>query len=384
MKLSLRKLDVGDVPTLERLVVENIDGLEPGLQVVDSRLLLGHSTIDVVAQDAHGSLVLVALGAKADEGMLLRIVDAYSWCLEYADSVRRYFPAVTLSEERPPRVVFVAERVPESFHRKVKQLNVPAIDLIEFRLLEINGVPAAYFDPIARIRRGIGAVAESVPDLSARPRVEPAVTMPPVHGAPRRNGHSPSVARPYPIDVASAPVAVMEPPPVSVRVVAPAPAVAPRAAAAPAPPRGMAEHSVRVEMPAPAPTVREVIEPAPVEAAEKADVLEVAAPDGETGETPPAPVETVTAAAQPIVAPLETMPEEPAVGVSSGAPEPAPVVAAPAAARSETPAETAEQKYLFSEAARATQIAKDFGIELPKDGMLTRQWVDFLNQLAAK
>ena len=44
----------------------------------------------------------------------------------------------------------------------------------------------------------------------------------------------------------------------------------------------------------------------------------------------------------------------------------------------------AENKYLFSEAAKATKIAEELGIKLPNDGPLTREWIDFLNQMAAK
>jgi hypothetical protein len=354
MKLSLRKLEIGDLATLERLVVENIEAIEPGLQVVDSRLLLGHSTIDLVAQDAYSSLVLLALGSQADEAMLLRMVDAYSWCLEYADAVRRHFPALALSDDRPPRIVFVTERVPESFHRKMKQFNFPAIDLVEFRLLEVNGVPVPYVEAVARIRRDVSPVAGAVPYA-------------PVEAA-RRNGHAGIAHRPDPVGVPPAPIAAMGPPAASAPVVTPAPPAppaqpsvtltrAPAVVSVPAPSvtAGTGDHSVKVE----------------VAAARAAALtgLESAMPDrSDAAVLDDAPVDDTTA--------VEAVPE---AALSAGTAESA--VEPPA---TETAAQTAEQKYLFSEAARATQIARDFGIELPKDGMLTRQWVDFLNQLAAR
>jgi len=40
MRPTFRKLEVKDIGDLEKLVAENMEGVEPGLKVVDSRLLL--------------------------------------------------------------------------------------------------------------------------------------------------------------------------------------------------------------------------------------------------------------------------------------------------------------------------------------------------------
>src|SRR5262249_31127819 len=85
MRPTFRKLEVKDIGNLERLVAENIEGVEPGLKVVDSRLRLGQAAIDLVGLDSNASLVLIALDFNADDGLLLRVMDAYSWCLEYPD-----------------------------------------------------------------------------------------------------------------------------------------------------------------------------------------------------------------------------------------------------------------------------------------------------------
>lgn len=147
--------------------MEHLDGIEPGLTVVDSRLLLGHASVDLVALDAQGSLVLVAIGFTADEEMLLKAVEAYSWCLEYPDAIRRLYPSVEVSAARPPRLMFVVERLPDAFHRKIKQLGFSEVDCVEFRHLDVSGTPAAYFDTIARLRRR-SAVPEFQPAPIAR------------------------------------------------------------------------------------------------------------------------------------------------------------------------------------------------------------------------
>ena len=172
MRLVVKKLDVVNLDQLQSLVVEHIDGIETGLTVLDSRLLLGHATVDIVAVDSQGALVLVTAGFTADEEMLLKAVEAYSWCLEYPEAIRRLYPSVDVSAARPPRLMFVVERMPDAFHRKIKQLGFCEVDCVEFRHLDVSGTQAAYFDTIARLRRG-ASVAEFQPAPIARRVSEP-------------------------------------------------------------------------------------------------------------------------------------------------------------------------------------------------------------------
>src|SRR5207245_8451852 len=106
-------------------------GVETGLKIVDSRLLLGQAAIDLVGLDSKGSLVLIALDFSADERLLLRVMDAYSWCLEYPDALRRLYPMAQASS-RPPRILFiVALTMSDAFLRRIKQLSFLEIDCFE-------------------------------------------------------------------------------------------------------------------------------------------------------------------------------------------------------------------------------------------------------------
>ena len=182
MRPTFRKLEVKDIGTLEKLVAENMEGVETGLKVVDSRLLLGQAAIDLVGLDLRGSLALIALDFTADEGLLLRVMDAYSWCLEFPDTLRRLYPMAQISTSRPPRILFIAERLTDSFLRRIKQLSFLEIDCLEFRHLEVNGESVVFFDHVERLRK---AAAESPVEATAptqvvrpatraiEPRVEP-------------------------------------------------------------------------------------------------------------------------------------------------------------------------------------------------------------------
>jgi hypothetical protein len=185
MERVVKRRQLTEPGQLQALVIDHVDGVEPGVAVLDSRLLLGQATIDVVALDARGALVLVAVGAVADEEMLLRAVEAYSWCLEYPEAIRRLYPAVHVSPARPPRLVFVFERMPDAFHRKIKQLGFPEVDCVEFRYLDVDGAAAVYFDVLARLRRG---------PVAAVPTVDPVV--PPADRAVPPTAPGASIGRP--------------------------------------------------------------------------------------------------------------------------------------------------------------------------------------------
>jgi hypothetical protein len=312
MRPTFRKLEVKDIGNLERLVADNIDGVEPGLKVIDSRLLLGQAAIDLVSLDSKGSLVLIALDFSADDGLLLRVMDAYSWCLEYPDTLRRLYPTAQ-SMSRPPRILFIVEKMTDAFLRRAKQLSFLEIDCFEFRNLEVNGASVVYFDLVERLRKSVveapgeaSAPAAAAPAPVVQPRVEPRIeprlesrmepTKPALEWAARVESREPAsepkrVDPPQavvaePIRFESAAVVAAEPAPV-------APVVAIPSAPVPVEP----EPSVvaEIQVPQSVNLVREaaVVPPAPAS-------------------VPPAPV-IVAVAPEPIV----TMPGEPALALEA-------------------------------------------------------------------
>ena len=215
MRLTFKKLEVKHIGDLEKLVAENVEGIEPGLKVIDSRLLLGQAAIDLVGLDAKESLVLIALDFTSDEGLLLRVMDAYSWCLEYPDTIRRLYPMAQVGSNRPPRILFIVERLTDSFVRRIKQLSFLEIDCLEFRHLEVNGASALYFDLVQRLRRSEAAEAASETETKSP---ETHRSAPPPRAV--------AAAAPAPVVAAPAPV-------VAAPVVAPAAPIAPVPQAAP-------------------------------------------------------------------------------------------------------------------------------------------------------
>ena len=325
MRPTFRKLEVKDIGHLEKLVADNVEGVEPGLKVVDSRLLLGQAAIDLVGLDSRGSLALIALDFTADEGLLLRVMDAYSWCLEFPDTVRRLYPMAQVSTARPPRILFIVERLTDAFLRRIKQLSFLEVDCLEFRHLEVNGESVVFFDHVERLRK---AAADSPIEAAApAPVGAPAAGVEPVSEPVRSD-----VVRPAVIE---APQRVIVP-----QRVRPSVTEAIRAITA------EAGKPVVEEVAKPAepmePSVTEAVQPPVIEMIEPA-VVAVANPDVEP-QAPTAPAFIATPAApgvagQPAVQEYQSVKlvPEPAPALSAAptvvAPEPptpAPVMPAPA------------------------------------------------------
>jgi hypothetical protein len=146
MKLTFRKHEVKSLRQLEVLVTEHADAIEPGCRIVAAGVNLGRSTVDLAGVDSRQTPVLVALGFTADDEMLFSMLEAYAWCLEYPESVRRF--AGDDHSGWPPRIVFIAERVAEGFLRKLRLLKFPAVDCFEYRCVDVDNATGFYLDPV--------------------------------------------------------------------------------------------------------------------------------------------------------------------------------------------------------------------------------------------
>ena len=147
MNLTFKRREVKNLQHLGALVAENAEAIEPGLQILASNFNLGRTTIELAAIDTAQVPVLITLGLTADDAMLIRALEAYAWCLEYPESLQRLVPA-TVQPGCPPRVVFVAERLLESFVRKMRLLKFSTVDCFEFRYVEANGTTGFYLDRV--------------------------------------------------------------------------------------------------------------------------------------------------------------------------------------------------------------------------------------------
>ena len=178
MKPTFKTLGVDDDRVLQALIVEHAESLEAGLTVLSERVLMGETTIDLVAQDSDGSLVLIAAGLVADDAMVLRMLEAFAWCAEHPGALARLYAATPADVLPPSRVIFVGRRLSDSFLRKVRYLRIPAVECLEFRYLEVNGVDGLYFNPVETWHLGPAASRTAASPPVPSPRAPVAAVRP--------------------------------------------------------------------------------------------------------------------------------------------------------------------------------------------------------------
>jgi hypothetical protein len=320
MGLVVRKVQGGAQDRIRSLVAEHAQSLEAGLSVLDTSLRLGRTTIDVVALDAKQTLVLVVAGEVADEKMLVGTLDAYVWCLAHPESVQRRYPAATIAITRPPRIIFVAERVPQPFMELLESLSVVPVECQELHIptapapVAPTAAPAAPAKPVTPPAPAVAAPVAPAPSPAASRRMTPVT-----------GGFDASVASQWESFVAVGPASHMA---TNGKANGHAPIAAPVAA------QPLASPAIAIRA-----TEASVEPPAPPRQAS------------------PAP-----AAPQPAAAPVVPAPAAKPATPAGRPAAPAPKSAAPADPESNHPA-------LES-------------LKFPKDGV-SRQWQDFLDQLAA-
>jgi len=133
MRLSVETL------LLKKLVEVNVERIEPGLRILDSRFLAERASVDLVGLDASGTLALIATGLVADGEMFVGSVGAYWWCRRHPEAVQRLFPAARVSLHRPPRMLFVGPTVARSFLRSVRERGFEIVYGIRLLDLGIRG-----------------------------------------------------------------------------------------------------------------------------------------------------------------------------------------------------------------------------------------------------
>jgi hypothetical protein len=186
MKPGGKALKPESVNDLQELVADHIETIEPGLRLLGSRVALGGATIDLLTVDSDATPTLIALGFTGDDQMLLRALEAYSWCLEYPDALGRLYPAERLSTAAP-RVFFIAERLNDAFLRKIRHLRFSRVNCLEFyfglqfKLVEeLSGTDDAPERRGTQVAEPPRAAVAPAPIPSAPPRPEVAAARRPV------------------------------------------------------------------------------------------------------------------------------------------------------------------------------------------------------------
>jgi len=169
--MAVNVVNVKTLSALRVLVTENSAVIAPGFRIMGAGVRVGQSSVDLVGLDSLDTPALIALDVTGDETVPFRMAAAYASALEDPDAIRRLMQGARGRVGWPPRVIFIAERLSESFLLRLKLLALPAVDCFEYRCVEANGQTSLHLD---RVECGARSAGASTPPAVQAPAPSPA------------------------------------------------------------------------------------------------------------------------------------------------------------------------------------------------------------------
>lgn len=133
--MDLHHIELKEVSELEPLVIEKIEKLEKGLQVLDNQLTIEeYGRPDIFAVDSENSFVLIELkSVKAGSETISQILRYYEWTNQNLALIARTFPKI--KNISAIRLFIIAPDFDDGLIRIVRYLELD-INLIKYITLE--------------------------------------------------------------------------------------------------------------------------------------------------------------------------------------------------------------------------------------------------------
>jgi len=130
-----------------QLLNANAAALENGLRAIDRAVPFGLSrTIDLLAMDGLSRLVVIALEAAPNDGMLLRAISEYDWIVGHVPILRKLYQGQAINFSAPPRIFLVAPEFSQQLTCAAQQIQSPRIGCYRYRAIAVPSGTAVLFD----------------------------------------------------------------------------------------------------------------------------------------------------------------------------------------------------------------------------------------------
>jgi hypothetical protein len=121
----------------------------PQARVVDRELEIAEGrSIDLVAVDAHGRVLLVSLVQEGGDASLLLALDALAFVRRNRDVLAHHLDHPPLRSEGPPLAVLVAERFSDALLARLEGLDPDRLRCLEIRTVASQSRTGTYLVPV--------------------------------------------------------------------------------------------------------------------------------------------------------------------------------------------------------------------------------------------
>ena len=130
-----------------QLLNANTAALESGLRAIDQAVPCDPSrTIDLLAMDSLNQLVVIALEAAPNDGMLLRAISQYDWIVGHVPILRKLYQGQEINFSSPPRVFLVAPEFSPQLTCAAHRILSPRIGCYRYRAIAVPAGTAVFFE----------------------------------------------------------------------------------------------------------------------------------------------------------------------------------------------------------------------------------------------
>ena len=121
--------------------------LESGLRAIDQAVPCDPSrAIDLLAVDSLSRLVLIAVEAAPDDGMLLRAISQYDWIVGHVPILRKLYQGQEVNFSSPPRIFLVAPGFSQQLTCAAHRIASPRIGCYRYRTIAVPSGTAVLFE----------------------------------------------------------------------------------------------------------------------------------------------------------------------------------------------------------------------------------------------
>jgi len=130
-----------------QLLNANTAALESGLRAIDRAVPCDPSrTIDLLAVDSLNQLVVIALEAALDDGMLLWAISQYDWIVRHVPILRKLYQGQVINFSSQPRIFLVAPEFSQQLTCAAHRIQSPRIGCYRYRAVAVPSGTAVLFE----------------------------------------------------------------------------------------------------------------------------------------------------------------------------------------------------------------------------------------------
>jgi hypothetical protein len=137
--MSVEKINVENKQELEQMITEDMAMIEKDLTVICNNVPINDkATLDVLCHDNSGQLVLLQIGIKEDDAMLLQGIQSLDYVSKFKSFLKVTYNKHNINDQETPRLVLIAPSFSETVLHAVAHIQGIHIDMYEWEYLKIG------------------------------------------------------------------------------------------------------------------------------------------------------------------------------------------------------------------------------------------------------